>query len=103
MNLKQKLKDIETALNEFMVQEYGPEAWAELDHMNIDCEGLGDEDGYLLLYFKVRGGFDAEHNAFEKSISLPTDYEDLFESNKTFDFAVSFLKGFICATAETNM
>lgn len=103
MNLKQKLKDIETALNEFMSQEYGPEAWAELDGVNIDCEGLVEDPDYLLIYFKVRGGFDTEHNAFEKTISLPADYEDLFENNKTFDFAVNFLKGFIGALAEANM
>ena len=103
MNLKQKLKDIETALNEFMSQEYGPEAWAELDGVNIDCEDLAEDPDYLLIYFKVRGGFDAEHNAFEKTISLPTNYEDLFEDTKVLDAAMTFLRGYVAALAEANM
>lgn len=103
MNLKQKLKDIETALNEFMSQEYGPEAWAELDGVNIDCEGLMEDSDYLLICFKVRGGFDAEHNAFEKTISLPANYEDLFEDTKVLDAAMTFLRGYVAALAEVNM
>ena len=103
MNLKQKLKDIETALNEFMSQEYGPEAWAELDGIGINCEGLVEDPDYLLIDFKVRGGFDTEHNAFEKTISLPANYEDLFENTKVLDAAMNFLRGYIAALAEANM
>lgn len=102
MKLKQKLITLQTVLNQFMVHEYGPDAWATLDNFEVD---LLEEDNTLVT-FAVRAGLDPEHNLIDTKIILPDEYGEILldeDEDDRLGRVAAFLHGYLAALVDAAM
>lgn len=77
-----RVRNLEKALSEFAVTQYGEDAWIAIDGAAMD---IFDDNIYLTI--DMRGGIEADDNVFNMKVDIPAKIENIED----------YLKGYIIA------